>query len=318
MTAGAIVWVKEVFPAVMLAGIYGLLCASFFVAMDAVDVAFTEAAVGAGVTPLLMLATLRLVGNGDSAADKKPLIAILVTLVTAVLLIYATIDMPAFGDPAAPAHNHVAPRYLEDSYDEIGIPNVVTSVLASYRAYDTLGEVAVIFTAGIGVLALLALGGQPRGSTSAGSGASGIQAQTILRIVGKILIPPILIFALYVQFHGEYSPGGGFQAGVIFASAMILYTMLFGLDSARSVVSEMMLRILAALGLLLYGSVGLMSLLAGGNFLDYDVLLDSPVKGQHLGIIVIELGVGITVAAVMIMLFFSFVARIGAARSSQK
>lgn len=318
MTAGAIVWVKEVFPAVMLAGIYGLLCASFFVAMDAVDVAFTEAAVGAGVTPLLMLATLRLVGNGNANAGEKTLIAILVALVGSVLLIYATLDMPAFGDPSAPVHNHVAPRYIEDSYEEIGIPNIVTSVLASYRAFDTLGEVAVIFTAGIGVLALLAIVGSARGQASHGSGPGGIQKQMILRIVGKILIPPILIFALYVQFHGEYSPGGGFQAGVIFASAMILYTMLFGLNNARNVISETTLRVLAAVGLLLYGSVGILSLLAGGNFLDYNVLLENPVKGQHLGIIVIELGVGITVAAVMIMLFFSFVARIGAIGSEKE
>ncbi len=307
LTAGAIAWVRQLFPAVMLAGIYGLLSAIFGVAMDAVDVAFTEAAVGAGVTPLLLLATLKLVGQDDAADRRKPVIALLVTVITGVLLILATLDMPAFGDPEAPAHQHVAPRYLNDSYQEIGIPNAVTSVLASYRAFDTLGEVVVVFVAGVGVMSLLlgGLGARRREPDN------GMQGQLILRVLGKFIIPPILIFALYVQFHGEYSPGGGFQAGVIFAAAFILYTMLFGLQRATHVVSESMVRFLSAVGLLLFGVVGVISLLGGYNYLDYTVLLSDPIAAQHMGIILIELGVGITVASVMILLFYCFVGRVG-------
>lgn len=128
----------------------------------------------------------------------------------------------------------------------------------------------------------------------------------MLRVVAKLLIPMILIFALYVQFHGDYGPGGGFQAGVIFAAAFILYSLIFGIENARSVISFNLLRIVSALGLLLYLGVGISALIFGGNFLDYNVLASNPLSGQHIGILLIELGVGLTVAAVMTMTFFVF------------
>ena len=131
----------------------------------------------------------------------------------------------------------------------------------------------------------------------------------ILRIVAKILIPFILLFALYVQFHGDYGPGGGFQAGVIFAAAIILYAMLFGMSTARRVINQSFIQLLAAIGVLVYGSVGVISLLDGKNFLDYSALSADPVAGQHLGILLIELGVGITVASVMVIIFFNFAGR---------
>ena len=128
----------------------------------------------------------------------------------------------------------------------------------------------------------------------------------VLRIIAKLLIPLILMFALYVQFHGDYGPGGGFQAGVIFAVAFILYGLIFGVENIRKIVSLRALRIIAALGVLLYIGVGIVALFLGGDFLQYDVLASDPVSGQHLGIALIELGVGITVAAVMISIFFIF------------
>lgn len=128
----------------------------------------------------------------------------------------------------------------------------------------------------------------------------------VLRVIAKLLIPLILIFALYVQFHGDYGPGGGFQAGVIFASGFILYSLIFGVENARSVISFNLLRVLSASGLLLYIFVGIAALISGGNFLDYSVLLSDPVKGQHLGILIIEFGVGMTVSAVMMLTFFVF------------
>lgn len=131
----------------------------------------------------------------------------------------------------------------------------------------------------------------------------------ILRVVAKLLIPPILLFALYVQFHGDFGPGGGFQAGVIFGAGFILYALVFGVETARKVAQPRSVRVMVAVGILLYGTVGLVSLLLGGNYLDYSVLADDPVRGQHLGIFIIELGVGITVAAVMITIFFTFASR---------
>jgi multicomponent Na+:H+ antiporter subunit B len=131
----------------------------------------------------------------------------------------------------------------------------------------------------------------------------------ILRALSKLLIPMIMLFALYVQFHGDYGPGGGFQAGVIFGAGIILYGLMAGLDEARRAFPPRALETLVALGLLLYGSVGVAAIFEGGNFLDYDVLAHEPVHGQHLGILLVELGVGITVAAVMATIFFAFAGR---------
>lgn len=131
----------------------------------------------------------------------------------------------------------------------------------------------------------------------------------ILRITVKILIPVIMLFALYVQFHGDYGPGGGFQAGVIFAAAIIVYGLVFGIEAARRVVPLRWLRGLASAGVLLFGGVGVVNLLLGGNFLEYGVLASNPVHAQHYGILLIELGVGMTVTSVILIIFLSFASR---------
>jgi multicomponent Na+:H+ antiporter subunit B len=164
VTAIVMMRLRSLFAVVMLSGIYSLLTAAIFVVLDAVDVAFTEASVGAGITTVLMLGTLALTKSHEKIPVHTPWLPIAVVLLTGAVLVYGTSGMPAFGDPDAPAHRHVAPRYLERSVEETTVPNVVTSVLASYRGYDTLGETAVIFTAGIGVMLLLGrrLGGRRR------------------------------------------------------------------------------------------------------------------------------------------------------------
>lgn len=306
VTAVAIAWTRDLFAAAMFAGIYGLLSASFFMTMGAVDVAFTEAAVGAGISPLLIILTLALCGRRQRPDPSRAVLALGLVAVVGALLIAATLDMPAFGAADAPAQTHVAPRYINDSMAEIGIPNIVTSVLASYRAFDTLGEVVVIFTAGLGVLALLAGSGEQRIGNRLPASPGGGSRDLVLRVIAKILIAPIMLYALYVQFHGEYGPGGGFQAGVIFAVGFILYGLVFGLDAVRRVAGSAVVQLLAALGVLIYGCVGLLSLVAGKNYLDYSALAGDPVSGQHIGIIAIELGVGITVASVMILIFYLF------------
>ncbi len=128
----------------------------------------------------------------------------------------------------------------------------------------------------------------------------------VLRIVAKCLIPLIMLFALYVQFHGEYGPGGGFQAGVIFAVAFILYALIHGVEHLMRVLPSRFMSCLAATGVLLYILVGLVGIFKGGEFLNYSVLAGNPVTGQHIGIILIELGVGITVASSIILIFYAF------------
>ena len=155
ITALAISATRRLFAAAMLSGIFSLLSACIFVLQDAVDVAFTEAAVGAGITTILMLAAIALTAREEKPRPGVSWVALAVIMATGAALVYATVDMPLMGAPDAPVHHHVAPRYIVDMRDEIGIPNMVTAVLASYRGYDTLGEVTVIFTAGIGVILLL-------------------------------------------------------------------------------------------------------------------------------------------------------------------
>jgi multicomponent Na+:H+ antiporter subunit B len=309
MIALAAARLKDLFAVVMLFGIYSLLSAGIFVSLDAVDVAFTEAAVGAGISTVLMLTTLAVTDRHENPSRHTPWLGLLVVTLTAATLVYGTLDMPPFGDPAAPIHQHVAPHYIQQTPEEIGVPNIVTAVLASYRGYDTLGETTVIFTAGIGVLALLGLWGPRRKDNS--DLPTSLGRHIILHVVGKLIIPLIMLFALYVQFHGDYGPGGGFQAGVIFAAAIILYAMVFGLETAKAVISPGVLRLLMAAGIILYAGVGVAGLFAGGNFLDYGVLAHDPVHGQHLGIMLIELGVGTTVTAVMVTIFFTFASRSG-------
>lgn len=157
ITALAIVHIRKLFCAIMLFGIFSLLCACLFVTLDAVDVAFTEAAVGTGIATVLMLSTMALTSTVEKSPPHQPRLSLLVVVITGAVLIYGTMDLPDFGDPAAPIHHHVAPRYIEQSPLEVGPPNMVTSVLASYRGFDTLGETAVILTAGVAVVALLGI-----------------------------------------------------------------------------------------------------------------------------------------------------------------
>ncbi|MFP6735898.1 MAG: Na(+)/H(+) antiporter subunit B [Rhodospirillales bacterium] len=133
-----------------------------------------------------------------------------------------------------------------------------------------------------------------------------MNSHSILRVVAKFMIPFIFLYALYVQFHGDFGPGGGFQAGVIFAVGFILYALIYGIDEARRVLPATLTRIVLSLGVLLYAGVGGLGIYLGGNYLNYSVLLSHPVSGQHLGIFLIELGVGTTVAATMITIFFVF------------
>lgn len=308
ITAVGVVRTKSLFAAVMLMGIFSLLMASSFLLLDAADVALTEAAVGAGISTVLMLSALALTGDRKEKPSTRPrALSLLVVVITAGTIFYATFDKPALGDPEAPIHQHVSPEYLEMTRQLIDIPNVVTAVLASFRGYDTFGEVLVVFTAGIGVLFLLGTG--PKRRRRQLSSARGLKHHQPLRIGGKVVIPFIVLFAFYVQFHGEYSPGGGFQAGALFAAAVILYGLLEGERRGLAVLPPHILLYMAAGGALLFGGVGVVCMLLGGHFLDYSVLAPNMIAAQQLGILIIELGVGVTVAGVLLAIYHAFAAR---------
>jgi multicomponent Na+:H+ antiporter subunit B len=306
----AIARLHNLFAVVMLTGMFSLTAAVLYVVMDAVDVAFTEAAVGAGISTVLMLGTLALTTSEEKNVlpGSHPWAFVLV-LITGIALVYGTLDMPFYGDPTAAIHNHVAPFYLNKSFEHTGLPNVVTSVLASYRGFDTLGEVFVIFTAATAILLTLgrsSFGQSRKAQLTPINLRDPMRNNVILRVISKILIPVILIFALYVQWHGDFGPGGGFQAGTIFGAAFILYALVFDIDTARAVLSPRIIRFGLATGVLLFSLVGVACMFRGGNFLDYSALTNNQLTGQHLGILLVELGVGITVSFAMISIFFTF------------
>jgi multicomponent Na+:H+ antiporter subunit B len=160
VVAFAVVRMRSLFAIVMLQGVYSLLSAAWFVSLDAVDVAFTEAAVGAGISTVLMLGAMLLTDRDTKLIPVKQKVGpLLIVIVTGLALFYAIGDMPAFGDANSPANSYIGAEYVDATRREIFLPNVVTAVLASYRGYDTFGETVVIFMAGLGVLLLLGLNG---------------------------------------------------------------------------------------------------------------------------------------------------------------
>lgn len=308
ITAVGVVRSSNLFAAVMLSGIFSLLMAGSFFLLDAADVALTEAAVGAGISTVLLLGALALTTDREKrqpAAGRSGW-ALLVVAATAAVIIYATLDKPRLGDPEAPVHQHLVDFYFEQTREQIGIPNVVTAILGSFRGYDTFGETIVVFTAAIGVLLLL---GRPRAECGSAEPEDGLRHHLIPQVVGRLVIPFILLFGLYVQFHGEYGPGGGFQAGALVAAGIILFALLDGRRAALRALPGPLLAAMASAGVLIYGGIGVACMLLGGGFLDYSVLAHDPVLGQQVGILVIEAGVGITVTGVLVSIFHAFAAR---------
>lgn len=324
LTGLAIAQTRSLLTAIVLMGIYSLASAVWLVVMDAADVAFTEAVVGAGVSTIVLLGAILLVrGHTERRNWRRGVAPAILAGGVGGVLVYAALGLPDFGDPSSPANAYVGRAYLLDAPHDIGAPNVVTSVLASYRGFDTLGETVVIFSAGVAVALMLGFG--PRAGVPAAPAVAG-DHHVVLRVTAKLLIPLIALYALYVQFHGDLGPGGGFQAGVILAVAVILHALVFGLDATAAALPVKAIRAVAAFGVLLYAGVGLACVANGGGFLDYDHLFSRRVDamippgllgdpggahhwGQHFGIFFIELGVLLTVAATMLAIFYGFAGR---------
>lgn len=379
VTAVAIIEVRSLYASAMLTSIYSLLMALVWVNMHSMDVAFTEAAVGGGISTLLLIGTLV-----HTAREEKPVKrrihgpALAFTLLTGGALIYGTLDMPRFGDPAAPIHHYRVPEMMAQTVGFVNkipgkqhapegfdleryrrfdgrvqdiprdptdtawrensplrlegllvpqvrttgphaeahadeghhlhppddfnghVPNSVTSLLAAYRGYDTMFETTVIFTAGVSLILLLR---RPRREGYLQASAP-MHDQVILRVVTKLSIPFILLFGFYVITHGELGPGGGFQGGVILATAFILFALVFGRPALYRVIPPPVSDALTGVGVLIYSGTGAACMLLGGKFLDYAVLDPaSPGDGESLGMTLVEYGVGITVSMVMLTIF---------------
>ena len=310
VVALAVVRARNLLAATLLLGIYSLLMALIWTAMQAYDVAFTEAAVGAGVSSLLLIGALIHTGSREAGSKERDQprvdpVALTACLVTGAAMIYGTFDMPAVGDRGAPIPSHagVTRHYVERTAAETGVPNMVTAVLASYRGYDTMFETAVVFTAALGVMVLLRRPGaapQPDPAPEAPT----LGEHVVFDLVTRLTVPFVLVYGMYVITHGELGPGGGFQGGVILASAYIIFALIRGLEAARRALPPRVTEVTAGLGVLVYAGVGVACLLLGGDFLAYDVLSPSaPTGGQKLGMTLVEAGVGLTVSSVMVTIF---------------
>ena len=235
----------------------------------------------------------------------KPL-ALLLTLAIGVLLFIASLDLPDWGDPGSPASTHLSPHFIQKSMEETSVPNLVTSVLADYRGYDTMFETVVIFCAGITVLIIIRRTPRRKGKILKPR-PDREDANIILRSAARLLAPLMQIFALYVIAHGHHSPGGGFQGGVILGASFILLAIAYDLKIVLKRFKENSVLFLSALGVLLYAGIGVICLFLGRNFLAYaawaKLLGITEVEAHSHGMLGVEIGVAITVMAIMFSLY---------------
>ncbi len=223
-------------------------------------------------------------------------------------LFYATIDFPPWADPQSPASLHVSPHYIQETMKETDVSNVVTSVLADYRGFDTMFETSVIFTAGIAVILILRKYSKKEDEKFLPEVSEEAEPDIIIQTVTRIIVPFIQLFALYVIAHGHHSPGGGFQGGVILGASFILLAISFNLKAMLRRISERKDILLGGIGLLIYSGIGALCVLLGANFLNYKVLHliipeASQVEARSYGILGVEIGVAIAVMAIMIAIY---------------
>lgn len=262
-------------------------------------------------------------------------LGLLAVVLFGTVLVYGTTDFPDWGDPSAPAAIHLSPYYIQHSLADTAVPNIVTAVLADYRGFDTMFETAVIFTAGLACLFLLRVftakatesglyrhratgitlrieqGGRlPLGTREFERiDSQWVPYDLIIRTACRLVIPFIQLFALYVVAHGHHSPGGGFQGGVIFGAAIILFALSHNLRTTLQAMPEKRTNLLAGTGVLIYVGTGALCLLLGGQFLDYAALAGllgvDPVMARSHGILIVEIGVAVAVMAVMVSLYYN-------------
>ena len=302
--------IRNLMGAAVVFGAYSFMMCLIWAGMGAVDVAFTEAAVGAGVSTVFVVSTLY---NTSATMRSRPgglafklFIGVVVTIAGAFLL-SALPDFPKWGASDSPVNAKVAPYYILNTIADTHVPNVVTSVLADYRGFDTLLETTVVFIACIAIYSILRV---DKAKLETGEPAAAPVPRydpgdsLIVRQASRFMVPFMQLFALYVIAHGHYSPGGGFQGGVILGASLILLAISFDLKFLLQQWSEKTLMLLVAAGVFLYAAVGLACMFMGGDYLDYG-FLDSILPGERdmarsHGILLVEIGVGITVMFSMI------------------
>jgi multicomponent Na+:H+ antiporter subunit B len=319
LCAFATILVKDLLSAAIIFGAYSFLMCLLWTEMGAVDVAFTEASVGAGVSTVLFFAaiyqTSRTVKPRRSGRWLTKIFALMATLITGLVLLVAEADFPGFGEIFTPASLHVSPYYITQTLHDTNVPNMVTSVLADYRGFDTMFETTVIFTAGLAVIAILRrMKNEGRLGPPESYRVSEGYPDTIIRFIVRQLVPFIQLFALYVVAHGHHSPGGGFQGGVILGASFILLSISFDFRMVLKIMNERWNVLLGNFGVLIYAGIGFLCLLLGSNFLDYSMLskvlpATDRIMARSHGMLGIEIGVAIAVMAIVISIYLNIVSR---------
>jgi len=297
-------YIKDLMGSVIVFGAYSFLMCVVWTCNAAVDVAFTEAAVGAGVGTVFLVSTIYNTSRVDTYRKNriiKQLFMFLVVCVVGSLLLKTVTDLPHWGDAQAPANTHVSAYFLENSIADTHVPNVVTSVLADYRGFDTMFETCVVFVAFIAIFALLRTRKKPaKDLTPPHTPVDSL----IIKVASHLMIPFMQLFALYVVAHGHYSPGGGFQGGVILGASLILLAISYNFERALEYLNEKKIILFVALGVLIYAGIGVICFFLGGNFLDYSVLskilpaTDTIMARSH-AMLGVEVGVALTVMVSM-------------------
>ena len=298
--AVASLYIRDLLGAVLSFGAYSFLMCLVWTGMGAVDVAFTEAAVGAGVSSVFFLAMLYNTSRKSTPFSKSTLLNIwggLAAILMGVVLINSMSDFPSWGDPESPVNANVSSYYITHTLADTAVPNIVTAVLGDYRGFDTMFETVVVFLALVVVMAILRPAKDEKTEVPARKKR---HDGVILRVAARILVPFMQLFALYVVCHGHYSPGGGFQGGVILGASLILLSLSYDLAVMPKFLTEKAMMILAALGALIFAGIGLVPVIIGGQFLNYSLWseiipgLDSVMARYH-AILGVEIGVALTV-----------------------
>jgi multicomponent Na+:H+ antiporter subunit B len=262
-------------------------------------------------------------------------LGLLAALCLGGLLFSLSLEFPPLGDAASPASQHVSPYYIENTMQDTSVPNIVTAVLADYRGYDTLFETAVIFSAGLACFFLLRVpeskkpaarfyrhlatgitlriekGGRLPEDTEEFERIDSVWVpyDVIIAMTCRLVVPFVQLFALYVIAHGHHSPGGGFQGGVIFGAAIILFAISNNLRRTLRLMSERTSALFGSLGVMIYAGTGMLCILLGAGFLNYGGLAPllgvDPVTARSHGILIVEIGVGIAVASVMVWIYYN-------------
>jgi multicomponent Na+:H+ antiporter subunit B len=244
--------------------------------------------------------------------------AILVSVIVGALLMWGSTDFPDWSDPNSPASTHLSNEYIEQAYETSHVPNLVSAILADYRNFDTMFETTVVFTAGTAIFLILRLPLGPlarrRNSQHPQAIRQPLPRDPILEMACRVLFPPTHLFGLYVLTHGHYSPGGGFQAGVILGASFILLAIGFDMRAILARFPEGLYKPLAALGVLLYAGLGAICIALGENFLDYEALRSlAPSISQQMirshGILLVECGVTLTVGSVIFSIYTNLASR---------